>query len=211
MERRDLLSPELTRIAAPPSGGLTRADIIGRVACAGVVPAPRDETATKGLKQAAVLVPIIERPEGLTVLLTKRTDHLTDHAGQISFPGGRIEPDDASPEHAALRETLEEIGLAPEHVEVIGRLATMVTGTGFCIVPVLGLIQPPFTLTADPFEVAEIFEVPLAFILDPLNHERHPRDPAATRHYYVLPYEDRNIWGATAAILVDLATVLNRA
>jgi 8-oxo-dGTP pyrophosphatase MutT (NUDIX family) len=210
MERRDLLSAELTRSRASAIDHLTRADIIDRVSDIGFVRSPQDEMVTQGLRQAAVLVPIVLRPDGLTVLLTKRTDHLTDHAGQISFPGGRIEPEDETPEHAALRETLEEISLTPDHIEVIGRLAPVVTGTGFCIVPVLGLIEPPFTVTPDPFEVAEIFEVPLAFILDPLNHERRPRDPGAARHFYVLPYEDRNIWGATAAILVDLATILNR-
>ena len=125
------------------------------------------------LTSAAVLVPVIERPEGLTVLFTQRTAHLNDHAGQVSFPGGRCEVTDASPVFTALRETEEEIGLAPELIEILGILSEYRTGTGFSVTPVVGLVRPPFDLHPDSFEVAEVFETPLAFLLDPANHQRH--------------------------------------
>jgi 8-oxo-dGTP pyrophosphatase MutT (NUDIX family) len=158
---------------------------------------------------AAVLVPLVERDDGLTVLLTQRTAHLTAHAGQISFPGGRIEAHDPDPESAALRETEEEVGLPRDRISVIGRLDTYLTGTGFEITPVVGIVRPPFPLAIDPFEVAEAFEVPLSYILDRRNHQRVERQSGAHRRvFYVLPYEGRNIWGATAGILVNLAEVL---
>lgn len=164
---------------------------------------------TAPLKAAAVLVPIVDRGYGLTVLLTQRTDHLHAHAGQISFPGGRIEPEDSSPEDAALREAEEEVGLPRDHVELVGRLDLYHTATGFEVVPIVGLVRPPTALKPDPFEVAEVFEVPLGFIVDPANHqiqtgERNGRK----RSYYVLPYQGRFIWGATAGMLVNLAEVL---
>ena len=131
------------------------------------------------LRPAAVLVPLIDHPpgtDGMTVLLTQRTAHLTAHAGQISFPGGRIEEDDPDRgSSAALRETEEEVGLPRDRVSVIGRLDTYVTGTGFEITPVVGIVEPPFPLAIDPFEVAEAFEVPLSYILDPRNHQRVER------------------------------------
>jgi len=158
---------------------------------------------------AAVLIGMVDRPDGLTVLLTQRTAHLSDHAGQISLPGGRIEPSDPDPVHAALREAEEEIGLPASHVEVVGRLDTYITGTGFEITPVVGLVHTPFALRLDEYEVAEAFEVPLAFIIDPANHERHSRElRGRMRSFFVLPYNDRYIWGATAAMLVNLAEVL---
>ena len=161
------------------------------------------------LTPAAVLVGIAERPEGMSVLLTQRTAHLTDHAGQIALPGGRIEPSDPDPVFAALREAEEEIGLPPSHVEIVGRLDTYITGTGFEIAPVVGLVRVPFPQRLDAFEVAELFEVPLAFIIDPANHQRRSRElRGRTRSFYVLPYENRYIWGATAAMLVNLAEVL---
>lgn len=161
------------------------------------------------LTPAAVLVPLIERPEGLTVLLTQRTAHLHDHAGQISFPGGRIEPDDPDPEAAALREAAEEVGIEAARVELIGRLDFYVTGTGFEVVPIVGLLEPQEAYRPDPFEVAEVFEVPLSFVVDPANHRRdkHLRN-GVERHFYVLPFEQRFIWGATAGMLVNLAEVL---
>jgi 8-oxo-dGTP pyrophosphatase MutT (NUDIX family) len=163
-------------------------------------------------RPAAVLVPIVDRPEGLTVLLTQRTDHLADHAGQISFPGGRIEPEDATPEDAALREAREEIGLDARHVHVIGRLDLYRTTTGFEVVPVVGLIHPAMTLRPDPREVADVFEVPLDFLIDPANRERRSREwRGATRSFYVMPYLGRHIWGATAGMLVDLAERLSDA
>lgn len=161
------------------------------------------------LRPAAVLVPLVERPAGLSVLLTQRTAHLHDHAGQISFPGGRLEPDDPDAVAAALRETEEEIGLHRRHVDVVGRLDTYRTRTRYEVTPVVGLVSPPFELRPDPFEVADIFEVPLAFVLDPRNRERRSREfQGVERHFWVLPYPDRYIWGATAGMLVNLAEVL---
>lgn len=158
------------------------------------------------LTPAAVLFPIVMRAGGQQVLLTQRTAHLRDHPGQISFPGGRVEADDDGPVHTALRETAEEIGLAPDHVEIIGFLPEYRTGTGFRITPVVGLVTPPFELCPDPFEVAEIFEVPLAFLLDPANHQRHSlHHRGALRHYYAMPYGDYFIWGATAGMIRSLA------
>jgi 8-oxo-dGTP pyrophosphatase MutT (NUDIX family) len=161
------------------------------------------------LRPAAVLVPLVDHPHGMAVLLTLRTPHLSAHAGQISFPGGRIEADDADAAAAALRETEEEVGLPRDRVSVIGRLDNYVTGTGFEIAPFVGVVAPPVTIAIDPFEVAEAFEVPLAFILDPRNHQRVERESAGRRRaFFVLPYAGRNIWGATAGILVNLAEVL---
>jgi 8-oxo-dGTP pyrophosphatase MutT (NUDIX family) len=161
------------------------------------------------LRPAAVLVPLIDRSYGMSVLLTQRTPHLSAHAGQISFPGGRIEEGDADATEAALRETEEEVGLSREHIRIVGRLDTYVTGTGFEITPVVGIVRLPFSLTIDPFEVSEAFEVPLSFVLDRSNFRRMTRDlEQRARVFYVLPYEGRNIWGATAGMLVNLAEVL---
>jgi 8-oxo-dGTP pyrophosphatase MutT (NUDIX family) len=161
---------------------------------------------------AAVLVPLVERPEGVTVLLTQRTDHLAHHPGQISFPGGRLEDADGGDSVvAALRETEEEIGLGRERVTVLGRLDQYITGTGFVITPVVGVVVPPFELSPDPFEVAEAFEVPLDFLLDPENHKLH-RVSVEGRHrpYWSMTWEQRVIWGATAGILVNLSEVLGK-
>lgn len=162
------------------------------------------------LTPAAVLVPLILRPEGMTVLLTRRTAHLAAHAGQISFPGGRLEPEDADAAAGALRETEEEIGLARAHVELVGRLDTYVVRTGFEVTPLVGLVAPPFTLTRDEFEVAEVFEVPLSFILDPKNHQRQSRVDfgGVKREFWAIPYGEYHIWGATAGMLVNLYEVL---
>ena len=157
------------------------------------------------LKPAAVLVPIVDREDGMTVLLTKRTEHLNDHAGQVSFPGGRAEPEDPDAVATALREAEEEIGLSRDFVEILGRLDTYITGTGYSVTPVVGIVRPGFTLTIDPYEVAEAFEVPLAFLLDAKNHERHSREyRGATRHFWAMPYNDYYIWGATAGMLRNL-------
>ena len=156
------------------------------------------------LKAAAVLVPIVEREEP-TVLLTKRTDHLHHHAGQISFPGGRVEPEDVDFVDTALRETEEEIGLTRDFVEIAGYLDEYQTGTGFHITPVVGFVRPGFALDLDDFEVAEAFEVPLSFLFDPANHQRHARVwEGKERRYYAMPYGDYYIWGATAGMLMNL-------
>ena len=164
----------------------------------------------KPLTAAAVLVPIVERPAGPTILLTRRTAHLHDHAGQISFPGGRVDPCDVDPVACALREAEEEVGLPPERTEVVGRLDTYETRTGFQIVPVVGIVRPPFELIPDSFEVAEIFEVPLAFVVDPANHQRQSRKDigGVERQFWALPYHSYFIWGATAGMLVNLSEVL---
>lgn len=163
------------------------------------------------LRRAAVLVPIVERPSGLTMLLTQRTAHLTAHAGQVSFPGGSTEPGDASPVETALRETEEEIGLDRRHVEIIGELPEHVTASGFLVHPVVGLVSPPFELTAESNEVAEIFEVPLAFLMDGMNHQRMSFElpgGEGRRSFYAMPYERFFIWGATAGMLRNLFHLL---
>lgn len=156
---------------------------------------------------ASVLMPVVVREEGLTLLLTQRTDHLHDHAGQISLPGGRVEADDESAIDTALRETEEEVGLQRRHVEVIGSLPDYLTGTGYRVTPVVAIVQPPFDLRADPFEVAEIFEVPLSFLMDGANHQRRVAEfpnGIGRRTFYAMPYRQYFIWGATAGMLRNL-------
>ncbi|RTL21499.1 MAG: CoA pyrophosphatase [Burkholderiales bacterium] len=162
---------------------------------------------------AAVLVPLVQREEGLQLLLTRRTDHLRDHAGQISFPGGRVEPHDDGPVATALRETEEEIGLARRHVEVIGQLPVYSTVTNFQVTPVVGLVEPPFEVVLDAFEVAEAFEVPLAFLMDPAHHRHHVFEVAGVqRRFLSMPWRGPEgeyfIWGATAAMLRNLYRLL---
>jgi 8-oxo-dGTP pyrophosphatase MutT (NUDIX family) len=164
-----------------------------------------NEPRAQPLTAAAVLVPLVPRATGLTVLLTQRTAHLRDHAGQISFPGGRCEERDASPIETALREAQEEVGLSPGQVEVLGLLPEYRTGTGFSIMPVVGLVHPPLNLKLDDFEVAEAFETPLSFLLDPANCLRHKIEyQGSMREYYAMPWEGYYIWGATAGMLVSL-------
>ncbi|WLE58478.1 CoA pyrophosphatase [Burkholderia plantarii] len=160
---------------------------------------------------AAVLVPLVARADGLTVLLTQRADHLTDHAGQISFPGGRHEPGDADATATALREADEEIALSREHVEVLGELPEYLTGTGYRVTPVVGIVHPPFTVKADTLEVAEIFEVPLAFLMAPEHHQvRLFKWEGGERRFFAMPYPNGRddghyfIWGATAGMLRNL-------
>jgi 8-oxo-dGTP pyrophosphatase MutT (NUDIX family) len=158
---------------------------------------------------AAVLVPIVDRAEGLTVLLTQRASHLRHHAGQISFPGGRIETDDESPMHAALREAEEEIGLAREHVAPAGYLPPHVVVSGYWVTPVVGFVQPQFALKLDPREVESTFEVPLTHILDSRNHRARKRSLGSmTIRVYEIPFGPYNIWGATAAMLMELYRIL---
>lgn len=166
----------------------------------------------RAIRPAAVLVPVVNRSDDLTVLFTRRTAHLHDHAGQISFPGGRAEPGDASPGETALRETLEEIGLEPERVEILGHLPEYTTVTGYRVTPVVGLLTPPLELRLYDFEVAEAFEVPLTFLLDPANHQRNLLiHEGRERHYYAMPYGPHYIWGATAGMLMNLYAYLTRA
>jgi 8-oxo-dGTP pyrophosphatase MutT (NUDIX family) len=165
--------------------------------------------ASAAVTAAAVLVPIVERRRGLTVIFTQRTSHLKAHSGQVSFPGGRAEPSDPTPEFTALREAQEEIGLPMERVEVLARLPEYLTRTGFRVTPVVGLLMPPFELVPDPREVDEVFEVPLAFLLDPGNQQRRTREfQGTTVGYYVFEYQQRVIWGATAGMLVNLYKML---
>ena len=156
---------------------------------------------------ASVLMPLVVRENQISLLLTQRTAHLHDHAGQISLPGGRVDSDDYDAVATALRETEEEIGLSRRHIEVIGTLPDYFTGTGFQVTPVVGLVYPPFELAADEFEVAEIFEVPLHFLMDGANHQRRsaefPGKPGR-RTFYAMPFQHYFIWGATAAMLRNL-------
>jgi 8-oxo-dGTP pyrophosphatase MutT (NUDIX family) len=158
---------------------------------------------------AAVLLGLVAHPQGPAVILTERTAHLKDHSAEVSFPGGRIEATDADPAQAALREAVEEIGLPPDRVDVLGHLSPYDTISGFRIHPVVGWIDPPVEFRLDPFEVADVFEVPLSFVLDSANHLRDTIEVAGIpRSFYVLPYPGRYIWGATAGILVRFARLL---
>ncbi|HEY4548327.1 MAG TPA: CoA pyrophosphatase [Pedomonas sp.] len=161
------------------------------------------------LKLAAVLIPIVNRPDGPTVLLTQRVETLRAHAGQIAFPGGRLDTPDETPFAAALREAQEEVGLEPERVEIITSLDCYRTRTGYNITPVVGIVQPGFSLTLQEMEVADAFEVPLSFLIDPERRIRESRVfQGVPRFFYAIPYGPRYIWGATAGIIVNLAEVL---
>ena len=170
----------------------------------------KDFGLTGPLKPSAVLVPLIERAAGITVLLTRRTENLSSHSGQISFPGGRVEPEDRGPVETALRETEEEVGLPRARVEVAGRLENYLVGTGYRVTPVVGFVDPPAAYAPDATEVAEVFEVPLEFVLDPANYRREKiRTPVFERHFHVLEHNGHVVWGATAGILVNLRDILN--
>jgi 8-oxo-dGTP pyrophosphatase MutT (NUDIX family) len=152
-----------------------------------------------------VLIPVVDRGEEATVLLTKRTEKLRSHSGQVAFPGGGIEPIDSTAEDAALRETFEEIGLPASAVEVIGRMPDYVAGSGYRIVPVLGVVTPPFDLVINEHEVDVAFEVPLGFLMNAANHKRESRIwQDKRRFYYTMPYGERLIWGVTAGIIRTL-------
>ena len=183
---------------------LTEADLRARLAG----PSGEAAVAPGGLIPAAVLVGIASGPSP-GVLLTRRTAHLRRHSGQVAFPGGRIDPEDASPEHAAMREAFEEVGLEPGHAEIVGRLPDHATGTGFLVTPVLALLSPGFVATPSPHEVAAVFQLPIAVLLDPeAPQRRRAMHEGVWRDYWVWPHPDHDIWGATAAILVALAARL---
>ena len=169
----------------------------------GVVPLPQS------FRPAAVLVPLVRREPGVTVLLTQRTDDMPSHAGQIAFPGGRPQAGDADAVATALRETEEEVGLTRHFIEVIGSVDHYRTGTGYEITPVVGIVEPGFITRADPREVADVFEVPLEHFLDEKNHRLASRVwQGRQRFYYAMPYGERYIWGATAGMLKNLQFVL---
>ncbi|MCO5158427.1 MAG: CoA pyrophosphatase [Aquamicrobium sp.] len=168
-------------------------------------PDMRDLIVRDGLRDAAVLIPVVDRREGASVILTKRTEKLRSHSGQVAFPGGRIDPTDPTPEYAALRETEEEIGLAPSYIEVVGRMPDYVSGSGFRIAPILSVVRPDFRLSINPDEVDDAFEVPLAFLMDPRNHTRDSRIwQERERYFYTMPFGERHIWGVTAGIIRTL-------
>lgn len=159
---------------------------------------------------AAVLVPLIDRGDGLTVLLTRRKDDLNKHAGQVAFPGGRVDDQDDDAVGAALREAHEEVGIAPDRVDILGHLDPYLTITGFEVLPVVGMVSPPHDFVPEPTEVAAIFEVPLAFLMDPSNHQKVKRKVnGLDRAYYAMPYNSHYIWGATAGMIINLYEVLH--
>ena len=163
-------------------------------------------------KPAAVLVPLVPRHGELHMLLTQRQPHMRSHAGQIAFPGGRIDASDADPVAAALRETEEETGITPGFVEPLGFLDIYLTGTSFRVVPVVAIVRPGFTVTPHEGEVADVFEVPLSFLMNPANHERHSREyQGKERFFYAMPWQGRYIWGATAGMIRNLFALMYEA
>ena len=194
--RREEVAARLA--AAPPLESLLTADDIERQQLIG----------QQGLKLAAVLLLVVDRPEP-TVVFTQRTAHLPDHAGQVSFPGGRCDADDCSPEETALREAEEEVGIEPARVEVLGRLPEYRTSTGYSVTPVVGWAEPPLEFRPDPREVEAVFEVPLAFLLDPRNHRYESAfHRGRLRRFWAMPYRERYIWGATAGMLVTFQRII---
>ena len=195
----------------------TRADIVSRLAASPPIEdlltaddlERQHEIAKGGSKPAAVLLLVVNHPGDPTVVFTQRTAHLADHAGQISFPGGRVEESDSTPEHTALREAEEEVGIPGDRVEILGRLPEYHTGTGYRVTPIVGWAEPPLTYRPDPHEVADIFEVPLAFLLDAGNHRYESAFfKGRMRKYWAVPYGERFIWGATAGMLVAFHRIL---
>jgi 8-oxo-dGTP pyrophosphatase MutT (NUDIX family) len=194
---RARLSPELPVDAFDPALAPRRGDHALNP------PAP-DARAFANATPAAVLAPIVARPNGPTVLLTQRASNMRSHSGQIAFPGGKIDMDE-TPLAAALREAKEEIGLDPSAVEPLGWLDPYLTGTGYRIMPLVGIVDPSFTPAINPGEVEDVFETPLSFLMNEANHQRHAREwQGRLRHFYAMPWQERYIWGATAGILRDL-------
>jgi 8-oxo-dGTP pyrophosphatase MutT (NUDIX family) len=208
----------MSSIASPRALAIDRATIAARLAA---IPSLEDLLTADDLarqvmlakdgapRPAAVLLLVVNHPAGQAVVFTQRTAHLSDHAGQISFPGGRCDAEDRTPERTALREAEEEIGLTPERVEVLGRLPDYHTGTGYRVSPVVGWAEGPLAYRPDPHEVEEVFEVPLAFLLDTRNHRYESAfQRGHRRHYWALPYGERYIWGATAGMLITFQRVM---
>ncbi len=192
---RAKLAPELSREA------FDREPRVSDYALNGPLP---DAATLAKARPAAVLAPIVARPEGLSVLLTLRSSHLRSHSGQVAFPGGKVDPGE-SPLQAALREAHEEIGLEARFIEPLGWLDPYLTGTGFRVAPLVALVEPGFTLTINDAEVAEAFETPFAWLMDPANHLLQEREwRGTTRRFYAMPHGERYIWGATAGILRNL-------
>ena len=194
------------RLLSPPAWQTEITDENRHVMAADII--AKRQAAGK-VTRAAVLIPLLLQPNGLSVLLTQRTTHLRDHGGQISFPGGRMDPEDAGPNETALRESEEEIGLERERVEIIGQLPEYLTVSGYSVTPIIGLVKPQAEYVLDEFEVADIFEVPLSFLMDPANHQvRVWQSEQGSRRFYSMPYEGRFIWGATAGMLRNLYHLL---
>jgi 8-oxo-dGTP pyrophosphatase MutT (NUDIX family) len=201
---QDFFERAQQRLRLDPPVGLNDPNVMPKRGDHDADPVMRAIAAVRPIRPAAVLVPIVDRPEP-TVLLTQRTTELSNHAGQIAFPGGKIDPGDASPLAAALREAHEEIGLEPRLVHPIGYLDVYMTTLGYRIVPTVACVDPHFELTLNAAEVHDTFEVPLAFLMQPINHRRHSREwNGMTRHFYAIPFGDRYIWGVTAGILRNL-------
>lgn len=200
----DFFSRARSRLNLDVPSGITDETVVPKHGDHELDPMTAAIAAVRPIRPAAVLVPVVARAEPM-VLLTQRTAHLKDHAGQISFPGGKIDAGDASPMAAALREADEEIGLAADRIEPIGYLDLYLTTFGFRIVPLVARVKPEFALTLNPGEVDDAFEVPLSFLMSPENHQRKSREwNGLTRHFYEMPFGERYIWGATAGILRNL-------
>ena len=208
----------MSRIAVQSTFTLpTRAEIVSRLATSPPIEElltsddleRQQEISKAGGKPAAVLLLVVNHPTDPTVIFTQRTAHLADHAGQISFPGGRCEDCDETPEETALREAEEEVGIERDRVEILGRLPEYHTSTGYRVTPVVGWAEPPLTYRPDPHEVADVFEVPLAFLLDSGNHRYESAFfKGRMRKYWAMPYGERFIWGATAGMLVTFHRIL---
>lgn len=204
MMGRPLTRDELIRRLAdiPPLEDLLTADDLEKQRLAASLPE---------LTPAAVLLLVVNRPQEPTVVFTQRTAHLADHAGQISFPGGRVEEGDTGPAHTALREAREEVGIDPAGVEILGELPDYHTSTGYRVRPVVGWVEPPVAWSPDPHEVADVFEVPLAFLLETANHRYESAFyRGRLRHYWAMPWQGRFIWGATAGMLVTFQRIVAR-
>ena len=208
----------MSRIAVQSTFTLpTRAEIVSRLATSPPIEElltsddleRQQEISKTGGKPAAVLLLVVNHPTDPTVIFTQRTAHLADHAGQISFPGGRCDEGDCDPEDTALREAEEEIGVTRDRVEILGRLPEYHTSTGYRVTPIVGWAEPPLTYRPDPHEVADVFEVPLAFLLDSGNHRYESAFfKGRMRKYWAMPYGERFIWGATAGMLVTFHRIL---